>query len=88
MFNYLNLGFDAEVALGFHSMRNSKPLFFQSRVINKGWYLAWTAQAILARKMRPLSEKIQLWVDGKSAEIPPETRTLVVLNFMCYQVME
>lgn len=38
MFNYYNMGFNAQAAYGFHSMRRQSPELFKSRFINKCWY--------------------------------------------------
>lgn len=38
MFNYYNMGFNAQAAYGFHSMRRQNPDMFKSRFLNKCWY--------------------------------------------------
>jgi hypothetical protein len=32
------MGYDAQVALKFHELRDAKPDYFSSRVLNKAWY--------------------------------------------------
>jgi Diacylglycerol kinase accessory domain/Diacylglycerol kinase catalytic domain len=83
-FNYFNCGFDPQVAMGFHTLRNNSPHLFRARWMNKAWYVAHALKA-LASGSHTLAECCTLKVDGALVDIPADTRSIVVLNFTCYQ---
>jgi len=85
MFNYFNIGFDAQVALGFHSLRTTKPHLFTSPFVNKCWYFLYAVQNVVWKGSPFLNSLLDVKVDDKPIEIPDSVKTLVVLNFVCYQ---
>jgi len=85
MFNYFNIGYDPQVALHFHSLRNERPDLFPSRLINQLWYGFFGLKSVLMDKVHNLNEVCSLEIDGQEISIPEETKTIVFLNFSCYQ---
>lgn len=83
-FNYFNVGFDPQVALSFHNMRRKYPTLFNSQLTNKAWYGAHAAKSLLAGSPA-LSECLELSVDGEVVPLPKGLKTIVLLNFRCYQ---
>lgn len=84
MFNYWNIGYDAQVANGFHTHRKQNPSLFLSRLINKLWYI-WYAIINFFVGSPNLDENLQLEIDDQPVEIPNGIKTIVVLNFVAYQ---
>lgn len=84
MMNYFNIGYDSQVAHGFHTLRVSNPSLFKSRVINKCWYLYYAFQNFWSGS-HDLDSSASLKIDGQEVAIPQGTKTLVILNFVCYQ---
>eukprot|EP00731_Ephydatia_muelleri_P028502 Em0020g146a len=64
MNNYMGIGCDAGVALNFHRQRQSRPELFQSRLINKAWYLVFGARDVLEQSGKDLHKKIEVQLDG------------------------
>lgn len=79
MNNYLGVGCDAGVALNFHRQRESRPALFQSRFINKAWYLGFGARDVLEQSCKNLPQKIEVFLDGVPQKLP-DLEGVVVLN--------
>lgn len=84
VFNYWNIGYDAQVANGFHTHRKKNPSLFLSRLVNKLWYI-WYALLNFFLGSPNLDENLELEIDDKLVTIPSGTKTIVVLNFVAYQ---
>jgi diacylglycerol kinase (ATP) len=81
--NYFSVGVDAEIVLNFHSMRESHHSLFQGVMLNKGWYAAFSAKAII-RNDGSLATQVTLHIDGKEIPIPKKIKGLVVMNVRTY----
>ena len=55
--NYFGIGADAQAALDFHQMRETKPELFFSRVTNKVWYAVLGAEVSIGRGGRKRQQK-------------------------------
>jgi len=84
MLNYFNLGFDSQVALEFHKMRNSYPDLFKARIINQGWYCLYALENFVFG-YHDLIDSCHLEIDGRKITIPKGIKTIVALNFVYYQ---
>ena len=84
MNNYLGVGVDGAVTLGFHSLRQKVPALFFSRWINKIWYGMISVRTLLLGWSRDLSQCCQLQCDGEIVKIPPGTQSIIILNINSY----
>lgn len=84
MFNYFNMGFDSLTAYKFHTQRQMKPHLFPSSFINKCWYVLYALDSVL-HGSPSIKESCRIWIDNEEISIPHGVRTIVVLNFLCYQ---
>ena len=84
MNNYLGVGVDGAVTLGFHTLRQKVPALFFSRWINKIWYGMISLRTFLLGWSRDLSLCCQLVCDGKVITIPPGTQSIIMLNINSY----
>ena len=66
MNNYLGVGVDGAVTLGFHSLRQKVPALFFSRWVNKVWYGVVGLRTLLLGWSRDLSQCCQLCVTDRS----------------------
>eukprot|EP00439_Symbiodinium_sp_Y106_P015579 s2959_g2.t1 len=73
MSNYFGIGVDAAVALDFHQMRERRPEWFWSQLVNKLWYFRSGAVAWLAKTCANIGSKIEV-------EIPSSLEGIIVLN--------
>ncbi|KAJ9577627.1 hypothetical protein L9F63_005814, partial [Diploptera punctata] len=79
MYNYLSVGVDAQVTLDFHRTRESRFYIYSSRLINKLLYLTYGTQQVMERGFRDLEQRLELYLDGKSVELP-SIESIVILN--------
>jgi len=85
MNNYISLGVDAEIVLGFHELRERKKDLFQSVLINKGWYAGFSAKAALKHWGEDaLRNNIELIVDGETIQFSRKVQGIVVMNLLTY----
>ena len=82
--NYFGIGVDAQAALKFHHLRESKPQLFLSRLVNKLWYGFLGAQDLFRRTCVNLPEHIRIVADGKELRLPPSVQGLIFLNIESY----
>eukprot|EP01103_Thecamoeba_quadrilineata_P010246 TRINITY_DN2152_c0_g1_i3.p1 TRINITY_DN2152_c0_g1~~TRINITY_DN2152_c0_g1_i3.p1 ORF type:complete len:500 (+),score=72.96 TRINITY_DN2152_c0_g1_i3:48-1502(+) len=83
MMNYFSVGVDAKVVLSFHQMRETKPQFFQNRLVNKGWYGKFGMENMIY-KDGPLSDMIEVTVDGSILPLKKKYHGLILLNVPSY----
>jgi Diacylglycerol kinase accessory domain/Diacylglycerol kinase catalytic domain len=84
MNNYLGVGVDGAVTLGFHSLRQRVPALFFSRWVNKLWYGMIGVRTLLLGWSRDLSQCCQLICDGEVVKIPEGTQSIIILNINSY----
>eukprot|EP00520_Triparma_pacifica_P006398 CAMPEP_0118672428 /NCGR_PEP_ID=MMETSP0785-20121206/22534_1 /TAXON_ID=91992 /ORGANISM="Bolidomonas pacifica, Strain CCMP 1866" /LENGTH=836 /DNA_ID=CAMNT_0006567387 /DNA_START=209 /DNA_END=2717 /DNA_ORIENTATION=- len=82
--NYFGIGADAQAALDFHSLRETKPELFFSRMTNKVWYAFLGAEDIFKASCDDIPQKINLKADGLEVEIPDDCQGLIFLNIDSY----
>jgi len=79
MFCFFSLGFDALITHNFHLKRQRDPSKCNSRKINKLWY-TWFGISELLSPSDSVQRYISLKVDGIDITLPPQIRTLQILN--------
>ncbi|KAG6553944.1 hypothetical protein Mapa_004861 [Marchantia paleacea] len=97
-YNYFSVGMDAQVAYGFHHLRDEAPWLARGRLSNQlvytgygcvqGWFCTACSTAPRARGIRH-SVKLKVIKFGGSGEwedleLPPSVRAIVVLNLQSY----
>ncbi|XP_062220527.1 diacylglycerol kinase 3-like isoform X2 [Phragmites australis] len=96
-YNYLSIGMDAQVAYGFHHLRDAKPYLAQGPVANKliyagysctqGWFCTPCAAG---PQLRGLKNILRLYIkkvncsEWEQVQMPSSVRSLVVLNLNNY----
>ncbi|XP_074372102.1 diacylglycerol kinase 4-like isoform X2 [Apium graveolens] len=96
-YNYCSIGMDAQVAYGFHNLRNEKPFLAQGPIANKiiysgysckqGWFLT---PCIADPSLRGLNNILRMHIktlncsDWKQVPLPSSIRALVALNLQNY----
>ena len=83
-FNYLGVGADAQAALQVHNLRESRPEWFFSRIVNKAWYGIFGAEDILKSSSIHTRKDITLIADGVEVPIPPDSQGIILLNIDSY----
>lgn len=80
MSNYFGIGVDAAVALDFHQMRERRPEWFWSRLVNKLWYFRSGAMTWMGKTCANICSKIEVICDGEPVDIPPSLEGVIILN--------
>nr|AUZ41883.1 diacylglycerol kinase epsilon 2 [Musa itinerans] len=96
-YNYFSIGMDAQVAYGFHHLRNKKPYLAQGPMSNKliyaglgctqGWFLT---PCVKSPELRALKNILALYIrkdnskQWEKIQIPSSVRSIVILNLDCY----
>ncbi|KAH7372405.1 hypothetical protein KP509_17G002200 [Ceratopteris richardii] len=96
-YNYFSIGMDAQVAYGFHNLREKSPYLAQGPVSNKIVYSGcscvqgWFCTPCSANpRVRALRNILQLQIrrepngDWEPVEIPPNIRAVIMLNLQSY----
>lgn len=84
MNNYLGIGLDADLCLGFHNAREENPDKFNSRLHNKGVYVKQAIRKIVNRSTwNNLSKTVRLEVDGRSVALP-HVEGIIILNILSW----
>lgn len=83
-FNYLGVGADAQAALQVHYLRESRPDWFFSRVVNKLWYGVFGAEDLLLSSSVNVRKEIKLLADGVEVSIPSDSQGIIILNIDSY----
>lgn len=83
-FNYFGVGADAEAALQVHYLRESRPDWFFSRIVNKAWYGVFGAEDIFKKTSLPLHKEMKLYADGVEVPLPTDSQGIIVLNIDSY----
>lgn len=84
MNNYLGIGLDADLCLGFHNAREENPDKFNSRLHNKGVYVKQAIRKIVNRSSwNNLNKAIKLEVDGKAISLP-HIEGIIILNILSW----
>ncbi|KAL9242250.1 hypothetical protein vseg_016270 [Gypsophila vaccaria] len=92
-YNYFSIGMDAQVAYGFHHLRNEKPYLAQGPVANKliysgysctqGWFFT---PCVSDPSLRGLKNILRIHIkktnssDWEKVRVPPNIRSIVALN--------
>ncbi|GKY99765.1 hypothetical protein MPSEU_000930500 [Mayamaea pseudoterrestris] len=82
--NYLGVGADAQAALQVHYLRESRPDWFFSRIVNKVWYGIFGAEDIIMASSVNVRKEIKLVADGVSIPLPPDSQGIIILNIDSY----
>lgn len=96
-YNYFSIGMDAEVAFGFHNLREKRPQIAQGPISNKliysgcscvqGWFCTPCSADPRARGLRyimRLHVKKSSSSNWQPVDIPPNVRSVVLLNLQSY----
>jgi diacylglycerol kinase (ATP) len=83
-FNYLGIGADAQAALQVHYLRESRPRWFFSRLINKAMYAVFGAEDIIKSSNVHLRREIKLIADGVEVPLPSDSQGIIFLNIDSY----
>jgi len=83
--NYIGVGVDAEAALQVHYLRESRPDWFFSRLVNKAWYGIFGAEDYFFKASSVnLRKEITLIADGVEIPLPADSQGIIVLNIDSY----
>ena len=82
--NYLGVGADAQAALQVHNLREIRPQWFFSRLVNKAMYGIFGAEDILKATTINVRKDIQLFADGVRVPLPHDSQGIIVLNIDSY----
>jgi diacylglycerol kinase (ATP) len=83
-FNYLGVGADAQAALQVHNLRESRPEWFFSRIVNKAMYGIFGAEDILKATTINVRKDIVLLADGVELPLPHDSQGIILLNIDSY----
>ncbi|XP_052181607.1 diacylglycerol kinase 7-like isoform X3 [Diospyros lotus] len=96
-YNYFSIGMDAQVAYGFHNLREKKPHLAKGPVSNKLIYSGYTcaqgwffAPCMSDPKLRGLNNILKMFIkktncsNWEEVSIPPSVRSIVALNLNNY----
>jgi len=83
-FNYLGVGADAQAALQVHYLRESKPEWFFSRIINKAWYGVFGAEDLIMASCVNVRKEVKLIADGVEVPLPADSQGIIVMNIDSY----
>ncbi|PKA65444.1 Diacylglycerol kinase 7 [Apostasia shenzhenica] len=96
-YNYLSIGMDAQIAYGFHHLRNKNPYLARGPISNKLIYSGYTCTqgwfctpCTASPSLRGLRNILRLYVkrancsEWEKVEIPKSVRSLVFLNLHSY----
>lgn len=82
--NYLGVGADAQAALQVHYLRESRPQWFFSRLVNKAMYGIFGAEDIIKASSVNLRKEINLIADGVEIPLPLDCQGIILLNIDSY----
>ena len=82
--NYLGVGADAQAALQVHNLREIRPQWFFSRLVNKAMYGIFGAEDILKATTIHVRKDIQLFADGVRVPLPHDSQGIIILNIDSY----
>lgn len=82
--NYLGVGADAQAALQVHNLREIRPQWFFSRLVNKAMYGIFGAEDILKATTVNVRKDIQLFADGVRVHLPHDSQGIILLNIDSY----
>lgn len=96
-YNYFSIGMDAEIAYGFHHLRNEKPYLAQGPITNKiiysgyGCVQGWFCTPLSANpRVRGINNIVQIHIkkqncsDWEFLQLPSSVRAVVALNLQNY----
>ncbi|XP_039146018.1 diacylglycerol kinase 7-like [Dioscorea cayenensis subsp. rotundata] len=96
-YNYFSIGMDAQVAYGFHQLREKKPKLAKGPITNKliysgyscsqGWFCTPCLGAPCLRELKNIMElyiKRPNHTDWEPISVPPDVRSIVALNLHNY----
>ena len=82
--NYFSIGVDAETALQVHYLRERRPEWFFSRLVNKAWYGVMSAEEHIKGNSVNVQREIILYADGVRVPLPADAQGIIVLNIDSY----
>lgn len=82
--NYLGVGADAQAALQVHYLRETRPDWFFSRLLNKAWYGVFGAEDIIKASSVNVRKEIRLIADGVEIPLPHDSQGIILLNIDSY----
>jgi diacylglycerol kinase (ATP) len=82
--NYLGVGADAQAALQVHNLREIRPQWFFSRLVNKAMYGIFGAEDILKATTINVRKDIQLFADGVKVPLPHDSQGIILMNIDSY----
>ncbi|XP_065844000.1 diacylglycerol kinase theta-like isoform X2 [Oscarella lobularis] len=81
MNNYLGIGIDADITLGFHNAREEAPEKFNSRFHNKGVYVRMSLSKMVSKgNLTDFPRIVRLECDGKEKRLPSDLEGIIILN--------
>ena len=83
-FNYFSVGVDAEAALQVHYLRERRPEWFFSRLVNKAWYGVLSAEESIKGNSVNVRREIVLYADGVRVPLPQDSQGIIILNIDSY----
>lgn len=82
--NYLGVGADAQAALQVHYLRESRPDWFFSRLVNKAWYGIFGAEDYIKASSVNVRKEISVYADGVEIPLPSDCQGVIVMNIDSY----
>jgi diacylglycerol kinase (ATP) len=84
MNNYFGIGIDADISLDFHMARKENPNKFNSRLMNKKYYLQIGLRKMMNKACnysKDFNKNVTLEVDGKRIDLP-QIEGIIILNIL------
>merc|ERR1719270_2546844 len=76
---YLSIGYDAEVTYNLEQERRNHPERFKHQILNQTKYVKHSLKHVF-KPSSPITNLINVYVDGKKAKLPRNCRSLKLVN--------